>query len=356
MTYIFTKETTWLKKWDYFVLNNPKAGHLLYSDWLRSYESYGFDFEVSLVVEDGEIVGGCGVIIPKFLVFKFYIIPHGPIYAEGYFQLFQEHLSRIKQRAMSVGVCYLQLSMPVSSNQSVVNYTYSKEIIHTINSVLIPGKQFPYVYTTYGLNWINITGFENAESFLSHLTPKVRRNIRMPYNKGAEVSFVSDAATIKAGYDVIIANAKQLQYSVRSYNEFKNTILELVAKKRAYFLVCKVAGEIKAAGFFVLSSEYITNIMGGVLREKPDIKLGYMLQWEMIKKSFELGHQGYNISMGGSPGVQDFKSKFGAETIAFEDAHYHLVLKPLAFKLFKYFDKHVKPHKAKVSKLLAWLS
>ena len=47
----------------------------------------------------------------------------------------------------------------------------------------------------------------------------------------------------------------------------------------------------KAAGFFVRSGGYITNITGGVLREKPDIKLGYMLQWEIIKKSFELGIQ-----------------------------------------------------------------
>ena len=45
-------------------------------------------------------------------------------------------------------------------------------------------------------------------------------------------------------------------------------------------------------------------------KEKPDLKLGYLLHWELIKKSYELGYKGYNISMGGSKGVMEFKAKF----------------------------------------------
>lgn len=353
MKFIFTKEKVWLEKWDHFVSNNPKGSHLIHSDWLKSYKSYGFDFEIGLVLVDDQIVGGYGVVIPKFLLFKFYIIPYGPIYYDNHDLCLEDYLSQIKRRAKAVGACYLQLSMPISSNEKIANYVYQKEVINSLMKILKPGKKFSYIYSSYGINWVDLKGCKNAEQFLEQLTPKVRRNIRMPYNKGAIVSFATDIYTIEKGYNVIVENGKQGHYSVRAFSEFKSTILELIAKKQAYFLICKVGDEIKAAGFFVLNSGYITNITGGVLRDKPDIKLGYMLQWEMIKTSFELGLQGYNISMGGSSGVQDFKTRFGAETIYFEDSHYHLILKPLHYKLFKIFNTYLKPYKAQISKLLA---
>ena len=80
MKFIFTKQKEWLEKWDEYVCNHSKGSHLIYSDWLKSYKSYGFDFEIGLMLDNNNIVGGFGVVIPKFLFFKFYIIPHGPIY------------------------------------------------------------------------------------------------------------------------------------------------------------------------------------------------------------------------------------------------------------------------------------
>lgn len=353
ITYIFTKEQSWLEKWDCFVSNNLRGSHLILSDWLQSYKSYGFDFEIGLVLDKNEIVGGCGVVIPKFLFLKFYIIPHGPIYKDGYIEYLRNHLIKIQQRARETGSCYLQLSMPISSNERIINYTYRKNILSPFTEIFKPGKQFSYVYSSYGINWIDFGDLRNSQSFLEHLTPKVRRNIRLGYNKKAEVSFVKDRDVIKKGYEVIVENARQGNYIVRDFSEFKGALLNLINKNQGYFIIVKVAGVIKASAFFVLNSGYITNITGGVFREKPDIKLGYMLQWEVIKKSFDLNLRGYNISMGGSAGVQEFKSKFGAEPIYFEDSHYHLILKPLHFKLFKFFNKYGKPYKARVSKVLS---
>ncbi|MEO1032567.1 MAG: hypothetical protein AAFX55_14240, partial [Bacteroidota bacterium] len=105
--------------------------------------------------------------------------------------------------------------------------------------------------------------------------------------------------------------------------------------------------------FYNKASNYMTNISGGTLREKPDIKLGYMLQWEAIKKSFDLDYGGYNISMGGSEGVKEFKEKFSAEAIYFEEPHYHSVLRPFVFKSFLVFEKIIKPYKSYISKVLS---
>lgn len=352
-TYIFTKEEKWLEKWDSFIAENAKGSHLLLSDWLKSYQSYGFDFEVGLILENDKIIGGYGSVVPKFLFFKFYVIPHGPIYDGDSMSHLEAHLLKIKERAMAIGACYLQLSMPMSSNQKIQKHVCQKEVTNILKKILQPGKLFSHVYASYGINWVDLQNFENDESYLEQLTPKVRRNIRMPYNKNAQATFLSDIEEIEQGYNVIRESARQGNYSVREFSDFKSTIDALIKKNQAYFIVLKVEGVIRAAAFFVLASGFITNITGGVLRQKPDIKLGYMLQWEMIKKSFELGLHGYNISMGGSTGVQDYKSKFGAEAIRFEEPHYHLVLRPFYFKLFRMFSTYLKPYKTRISKLLA---
>ena len=171
--------------------------------------------------------------------------------------------------------------------------------------------------------------------------------------KSAKAYFVTDIESIEKGYHVIQENAKQAGYAVRSFTEFKNTIDQLIKKKHAYFVICKINGAIKAAAFFIETSGYITNIMGGVIREKPDIKLGYMLQWEIIKKSFENGFLGYNISMGGSPGVQDFKSKFKAKPVYYENPNYYLILKPFNFKIFKFLNTFLNSNKTVFSKILS---
>lgn len=350
---IFTKDTVWQNKWDEFLVNNPKGSHLILSDWLESYQSYGFDFELGLFLENDKIVGGYGAVIPKFLFFKFYIIPHGLVYDAEYKHHFEAHTLEIKQRAKQIGCCYLQLSVPVSSNVLINENTYKPQDISFLEKSFKKGKLFNYIYSSYGLNWVDLKGFQDPEVFLSGLTPKVRRNVRMPYNKEAKVTFVKDIALIEEGYKVISENARQANYSVRDFKEFKTTIFNLVNKDLAYFINCEVNNVIKASGFYVKSSGYITNITGGVIRHKPDIKLGYMLQWEMIKKSIENGFNGYNISMGGSEGVQEFKSKFNTETITYESPHYHLILKPYYFKLFCIFDKYLKPYKSKISSILA---
>ena len=355
MKLIFTKDTKWQNKWDEFLVNNPKGSHLLLSDWLKSFKSYGFDFELGLFIEGDKIVGGYGAVIPKFLFFKFYIIPHGLVYAPEYVDHFERHILETKKRAEKIGCCYYQLSVPISSNELIRNHTYKPQDVSFLKGLFNVGKRFNYIYSSYGLNWVDFSKFEDTEAFLEQLTPKVRRNVRMPYNKKATVTFEKDIKAIEEGYKVISENARQANFSVRDFKEFKSTILNLINKDLAYFVNCRVDNKIKAAGIYVKSNGYIISVTAGVNRQKPDIKLGYMLQWEMIKKSFENGFKGYNISMGGSAGVQEFKSKFGTETIFYENPHYHLVLNKTYFKLFIFLDKYLKPYKAKISKILAKL-
>lgn len=353
--YIFSNEEKWMEKWDVFVKNNPKGSHLIFSDWLKSYVSYGFDYELGLVLENDKIIGGYGAIIPKFLLFKFYIIPHGPILNIGNKQYIAGILEQIRKRAKLLGCCYAQVSLPISSNYKMKDFVFSPNEVKIFDNKFKTGKLFNYIYCSYGLNWMDFSQHSNPDSYLKNLSSKVRQYVRLPYKKNTEIFNVTDEFELKKGYDVFEFNAKENGYKIRAFNDVKNSILKLINSNRAYFINIYVDGEVKASGFYITAGGYTTNVMSGVIKEKPDLKLGYMLQWEAVKKSFENGHKGYNISMGGSIGVQVFKSKFGAIALPYENPYYHTIIKPLNFKMFKIVDTYLKPYKAQVSKLLSQL-
>lgn len=353
MEVLFTTDTLWLNKWDDFVSNNSRGSHLLLTDWIQSYKSYGFKYEVCICTKDNEIIGGYAAVIAKVLNFRFYIIPHGPIFKQGFEANLNDCLKELKLRANTLKCCYVQFSLPISNNVKIAEHVYNSSQLNLKNINFNKGKLFNYVYCSYGINWVDFGNYKTPEDFLNSLTPKVRRNIRMPYNKGASSDFSKLKEEIKAGYLVIEDNASRANYSVRSFNDFSDTIESLVKRDRAYFITLNHDDTIKATIFAIKAGNYITNINGGTLRSKPDIKLGYMLQWELIKESFKLGYKGYNISMGGSEGVLDFKSKFNTELINFEEPHYHLVLRPFVFNFFLKVEKYIKPYKTKISKILS---
>src|SRR5690606_4163775 len=110
--------------------------------------------------------------------------------------------------------------------------------------------------------------------------------------------------------------------------------------------------DIVSSGFSFRNSNYLVYLFGGTKRMKPDTKAGYLIHASNIKMSIEQGMPGYNISMGGSEGVRDFKSKFGSEEIYFENPHYYGVHNIFLFNVFQVLDKQLKKHKGLISKYL----
>jgi lipid II:glycine glycyltransferase (peptidoglycan interpeptide bridge formation enzyme) len=353
MRFIATKTQDWLNRWDEFVFNSPKGNHLVYSDWLQSYQSYGFDFEIGLVLDDNDIIlAGYGAVIPKALIFKFYIIPIGPIVDECSDIILKTLFNHLENRARALKCTAAQISIPYSNHQNIKAYTYQPELFAAYLMNFEQSKCFDYVYAAYGVNWIDLTNFKSSDDYLDSLTPKVRRNIRIPYNKGLNCSEAFTLNDIKLAYDVIEENAQQAGYKVRSFKSLQNTLLNLVTNQKAKMLLIKDIDDIKAAGFFILTKKGYTNIMGGAKRTKPDLKLGYMLQYEIIKDSFKISKPGYDISMGGSIGVQEFKARFSAHNIPFDNSHFSLVISSFKYKLFKLFNSKIKPLKTRISQFL----
>lgn len=349
MDVIFTKEASYLEQWDAFTDQSSQANHLQFSNWLQSYESYGFDFEVGLLLDNGILVGGFGAVIPKFSFFKFYIVPNGPIVKDDAdAEAFGTLLSAIAKRAKALKCCYCQFNRPITirkggqfSEPFLVPHRFEK------------GSLFKYVYTSEGINWLDFSKYTSEAEILKDFKSSVRRDIRSSERKGQEVFFLTEEKDIRTAYQLCEDNAKRAGYSLRSWNDFRATILHLIANQRAKFMAAYKNGEIKGAVFLVQSGSYYTYIFGGAKRETPDLLSGHFLQWEAIKMSFREGCVGYNISLGGSEGVKSFKDGFNVVQILAQEAKYYLVLNGLTFNLFLFFEKKIKPYKATIARLLS---
>lgn len=352
MKIFFTKEQHWLDKWDDFVSTNNRGNNLILSDWLKSYQSYGFDFEIGVCLENEKIVGGFGAVIAKMTFFQFYIVPHGPIFQEGFETAISFVINELVQRAKKVKCCYVQYSLPFSDDSAIKAYSYPLDLKNQIENLGTQGNLFKYIYSSYGINWLSFNETKSAEELLQKFTVQARRNINLAYRNDVRIGYPKTEEDCRMAYQLIEENAKSANYSVRSFEDFKTTILSLIGKNKAFLITVSLNNEIKGVGFVVNCGNYLSYISGGTRKEKPDLNIGYIMHWEAIKKSFELGFKGYNISMGGSKGVQGFKAKFMAQAIFFDQPHQYIILKPVVFKVYLFLNDCFKNNKERISNVL----
>lgn len=349
MELIFTKEASYLKQWDAFIDQSCYANHLQFSQWLQSYVSYGFDFEVCLLLDNQRIVAGYGAVIPKFSFFKFYIIPNGPIFSDVEDKdVIQKMVSSISKRAKELKCCYAQFNFPLAIRKG----NPILEPIH-FQSNFKKGSLFKYIYASEGVNWLDFSKYDSEDAIIQDFKSSVRRDIRSSERKGQSISCLTQENDIRTAYQLCEGNAKRAGYSLRSWSDFKAPVLNLIQENRAKFIASYKDNDMKGALFLVKSGNYYTYIFGGAKRETPDLLTGHFLQWEAIKMSFNESCIGYNISLGGSDGVKSFKSGFNANEILAQDAKYYLVINRVTFNLFLFFEKKIKPHKRLVAKLLS---
>lgn len=351
MKLLIIKDIDWLKKWDDYVLNENHGSHLLLSDWNKSFIVYGFDYEICILLDNHKIVGGYASIIAKIAFFKFYIVPFGPIVSTKYESNLDNLIDKVKEQAHFHTCSYAHVTLPFSDIKNKHSYFSNLRLRSLIDAK--KGQLFKHVYSTSGINWKSVKEFETEEALIASFRASVRRYIKSSQRKGLELQFLLKEDEIKKGYDLCLENAKKNGYSLREWNTFKNTIMSLVEKGHAKFIVAVFDNQIKGAAFIIKSGNYYTYILGGTVKEKPDFLAGHFLHYAAIKLAYDEKSSGYNISLGGSTGVVNLKNSYADEQIYYKLGHYHWVLRPYYFKFYLFFEKHLKSHKRTISKLLS---
>lgn len=353
MELIFTKESHWLDKWDKFVQTEDKASHLLLSDWNKSFISYGFDFEVCILLDNDSICGGYVGVIAKVSLFKFYIVPFGPIVTEGHEKHLDSLIKKVHTRAKLFNCCYCHITIPFSvSENKHINHSLPK--FKSLDEAK-QGHLFKYVYSSYGINWKSVEGFANEEMLINSFKPSVRRYIRSSQRKNLELRLLETEEAIKNAYDLCLKNAKENGYALREWSSFKSTLLQLIKTDKAKFLGAFFQDTIKGASLIVKAGNHYTYILGGTIKEKPDFLAGHFLHYAGIRMAFEEHLSGYNISLGGSEGVVNLKNSYADEQVYFYQGQFHWVIKPFYFNLFLFFEKYLKSHKKSIAKILSLL-
>jgi len=337
MEILYTKDLEWLKKWDAYVLRENKASHLLLSEWNKSFQSYGFDYEICICHENGVIHGGFSGVIAKALFFKFYIVPYGPIVSGGFENCLDILVTTVVERAKCHNCCYCHITLPVSETKNAHVFNALPELPALINAK--EGHLFKYVYSSNGLNWVDLSDHNNEEELLESFRPSVRRYIRSSQRKELEARFLESETDIKMGYELCLENARNHHYTLRDWDSFKDTLINMVSDKSAVFLGAFKDENLKGAALVIKSGNYNTYILGGTKKEKPDLLVGHFLHWEAIKISFRQKLSGYNADV----------------QVMFINSKYHWILKPAFFKTYLFVEKQLKPHKKTLSKILSML-
>lgn len=354
MKIFYAKDKYWIDKWDQFIINNKCGSHLILSNWLESYKTYGFEYEIIICLENEQIIGGFGAVIAKIAFFKFYILSYGPIISKGNEDKLNAILEYAGQSARKNNCCYMEVVIPYNldfiNNQHLVE---KKPDLVLFRDVFL-GNKFKYIYSSNGLNWIDLT-HGDLEVFLIGLSTKARRNIRASERKELICKKITNSEEVRQVYKLFEENALRGNYAIRDWKSFGESLQKMINQNKAIILGAYKENNLKGAILLIESGRYYSFIMGGTKKEIPDVRAGQFLQLQAIKLSIQNRFDGYNISLGGSKGVIDFKNEFNPQSILFENSKYHWIIKPIHFKIFLIVEKYMNPHKKKISKILTFL-
>jgi lipid II:glycine glycyltransferase (peptidoglycan interpeptide bridge formation enzyme) len=175
------------------------------------------------------------------------------------------------------------------------------------------GKFPKGIYPNPGIGAVDI--LKSAEEQIMSLKYQVRRNIKRSIEQEIEIVRVSKLSELSLFYSICKINAKESNYSIRPYLILKKMWKRGLQSESFSFYLAKKDNKSIGAIWTIKSGNMYHNIMGGSLKLKPRIEVGYAIQWGIIEASRRNNFTKYNISIGGPKGVEQFKDDFGRKKI-----------------------------------------
>lgn len=350
----FTKDQEWLDKWDNYLQETERGLYNQLSGWIKAYDVYGFDYNFYLITDDNKIVGGCGMVIAKFSFFKFLIVPCGPVVEKSYEDQVEKCITDLANYAKEIRCCYFQINLPVI-NTGMGFHDYCLTKINT-DSYFYSGKEgpkFKYVIPLYGMRIIDLyqkSLYEIQKNFSSNH----KRNLKKCTSFNFDFKLITSDDEIEAAYECFTQNAKQKGYPLRTFESIKNTLKEYIIKDFAKIGVCVYNEKIVGAIYVMKCGNRLIYLNGGVMKEYQNLPVSIYMHNEIIKYSIENQYKCYDVSVGGSEGVVRFKEGFGSTLISFKGTRYW-VYNSFLFSIYTVFDKRLKKHKQKISKILFFI-
>ena len=341
--------------WDEFLQETPRGHYLQLSDWLKAYSVYGLNPALLLgKTNEGIIFGGLGIVKAGVSFLKMFIAPAGPIIREGWENYTEKFIEEFINYARKCKATYAHINVPIlkfgDMPFSLPNSSLSNSSIFYTG---IEGIRFKNVATISGLRWVDLSGFNSnkIDELLDSMPTKTRRDIRASQRKNVDFHECFEFDKVKEAYHSIEIFSQENGYVVRKWDDVSRLILESFNKGYSRFLVSRKENELKGAIWLIKCGKRLTYMTGGTKRESPDLLIGYLLQWNALKISVEGRYLGYDISLGGSPGVIKFKDGFNPVTYTFISPRYWIFNK-YQFEIFQFLYPIANKSKTSIALLL----
>lgn len=356
ITFSFTNHPADCSAWDTFLYSHPRGIYCQYSDWVQSYESYGFSSGLLLIKDKEKLVGGVSYVVASFLFFKFTIVPCGPVVLPGYESQIDSVIQQLYQKAKTLRCCYFQLSLPLSA--ASLEPTALSYLTEPYSSFFFTGKAgtyFKYVVALYGMRTRTLVG-ETMVSLREGYSKNHIRNVQkgMKYDLQFRWLTAKETEKIAAAFQCFEQNAHAKGYPIRTYSAMQTSVQALIDKGFAKMGVCEWQGILVGALYVMVCGGRYTYIHGGVLQDHHNKGVSHFMHDWVMRDALQNGHSFYDISVGGSGGVLRFKQGFGSQLIPFEEPRYW-VLNPLVFRIYTGIEPFLKYQKSKVASMLYFL-
>lgn len=349
--HFFTNEQLWLDKWDDFLKKSDRGLYNQLSSWIKFYEVYGFETTFYIITKDDSIVGGCAIVIAKFSLFKFYIIPCGPVLIHEFEYKLDFIIEQLQMDASKRGCCYFQLSIPFLKNQNLnLDYTLQNLQSDSIYFSGNTGTRFKHVIPLYGMRLTNLEN-KSYNQVYDKFSSNHKRNIQKTKSENFIFKFISSSNEIEEAYQCFVLNSIDKGYPIRSFDSMQNTLQDFINNDVAKIGCCFLDNKIIGAVYVMKTGNRLIYINGGVLKEHQHQRVSHFMHNELIKYSIEQNYKSYDISVGGSLGVINFKEGFATELYEFIETRYW-VLRPKTFKMYELIEQKLKKHKSKIAYLL----
>ena len=312
-------EEAGLGEWDAFQMSNPRGHYCQLSTWLKSFECFGGQERV-LVARDesGAIVGGLGCIAWQKWGVDFWTAPAGPVVRDGSEQAAGPILTAACAAAQGAGAMVLIVQPIVSEVASrfapmLLPSAHRPTHDDLAMRLRLPGMAVGEMMWIDFSRALGVSSWE--ENLLATFSQNTRRDIRSSLRSDLVCISPQEPEQMRAVYGVIEANGRAQGYATRTWEEFGRTIVEQVGKGHATLLGVLSEDRLVGAHYGVLAGQRLSYMMGGTIRVGGSLKIGHFVQWMAIKRAYELGLAGYDLTSFGTPGVNRFKMGFNPQVI-----------------------------------------
>lgn len=358
--YYWTNSKGEFEDWDAFLMSSKIGYSNQLGYWQKAYETYGLKVNLLLARDDlGVIQGGLITSMVKVFFFKALACSMGPITREQDVELCVRLISEAKEEAKRKKVAIFQIGLPILEKYDdfLADYSLPQSLLKDeVFNNSKHGSKLKGIHFSTGIRASDLrleSDFDEDE-FLERFKPNTRRDIRKSSRNNLEIFFAKSPDEIKNAYQIILENSIIFGYSIRSWEDIRDTLNEMVNNGTCLIPCCKKEDKTLGALIIFESGQRLTYIFGGTLRTKPDLLVGHFLHFEMMKYSINKGYEFYDLSLGGSSGVVKFKEGMGGKPYKFVAVRYWVFNKSL-FAAYNFFLPILQRNKVLISNVLKFI-